>query len=310
MICRNHVKFLFFLGIDTFIWQWVERKWEREGDVMCSNGPTAGICTGWHVCRVLSFVMFWFWIYVFVSCLVVSCFDIPWPSVSFKFLLCSPLWLPLSVVLFPHGFLLYAPVPRYHTWPPPSSLSSPVPCWFISVCVFSLFVPFTPCPAIVFVCVCSRLLPVPLGMCFWIFAFWFELCFWFVLCPVSFALCLAVTFFFPGLWRFMLLGFFCTPVFFCGFQLLFNKARFCFPISLPPLSNCVLLSSCFPLLPNLTLGSTAYVACALNHSTTCTPCEVSLMQTIRFGSRISGVWCWTAKKTCWFVISSTYTVHH
>ena len=224
MICRNHVKFLFFLGIDTFIWQWVERKWEREGDVMCSNGPTAGICTGWHVCRVLSFVMFWFWIYVFVSCLVVSCFDFPF---SFKFLLCSPLWLLLSVVLFPPGFLLCAPPPHYHTWPPPASLSSPVPCWFISVCVFSLFVPFTPCPAIVFVCVFSRLLPVPLGMCFWIFAFWFELCFWFVLCPFSFALCLAVTFFSWSLeihasWFFFVL-------LFCGFQLLLIKLAFVSP---------------------------------------------------------------------------------
>ena len=75
---------------------------------------------------------------------------------SFKFLLCSPLWLPLSVVLFPPGFLLCAPPLCYHTWPPPSSLSSPVPRWFISVCVFSLCVPFTPRPVIV--CICLFLL--------------------------------------------------------------------------------------------------------------------------------------------------------
>ena len=78
---------------------------------------------------------------------------------SFKFLLCSPLCLPLSVVLFPSMFLLCAPpLPIYHTWPPPSSLlpplSSPVPHLIIRVCVISLCFPFTPCLVIVSVCLC------------------------------------------------------------------------------------------------------------------------------------------------------------
>ena len=82
--------------------------------------------------------------------------------------------------LFPPGLLLCSPPIRYLTWPPPSSLSSPVPRWFISVCVFGLCVSFTPCPVIVclpygFVCPCScLLLSVPCS--FW-YVFWdFEFC--------------------------------------------------------------------------------------------------------------------------------------
>ena len=165
---EKHLKSLLYSEL-LVLWFLTSRRYNKN---VLSTKPKYGGC---RVCRVLSFVMFWFWIYVFVSCLVVSCFDIPWPSVSFKFLLCSPLWLPLSVVLFPPGFLLCAPPPRYHTWPSPSSLSSPVPRWFISVCVFSL---------------------------------WFELCFWVVLCPFSFALCLAVSWSLEidASWFFVLLG--------------------------------------------------------------------------------------------------------
>ena len=53
---------------------------------------------------------------------------------SFTFLLCSPLWLPLYCSL--HVFSCAPPL-RYHTWPPPSSLS---PHLFI-VCVLSLCFP-------------------------------------------------------------------------------------------------------------------------------------------------------------------------
>ena len=90
-------------------------------------------------------------------------------------------------------------------------LSSPVPCLFISVCVFSLYIPFTPCPVILFVSpsapahvpapisapvsvpVCSQF-PVPFGMCFWIFAFCILIWTLALICALPFwvALCLAV----------------------------------------------------------------------------------------------------------------------
>ena len=70
-----------------------------------------------------------------VSC--VSCFDFPRPS-------CVS--CPLSSrVLFPWCIIylclsvFFSVLPLYHTWPPPCSLSSPVPCLVSSVCVFSLW---------------------------------------------------------------------------------------------------------------------------------------------------------------------------
>ena len=86
---------------------------------------------------------------------------VPLSSLFFSYDLPS-VSLGLSALL-PLGLLLCAPPLRYLIWPPPSSLCSPVPCWLISVCVFSLCVSFTPCPVIVclpygFVCPCSCLL--------------------------------------------------------------------------------------------------------------------------------------------------------
>ena len=140
--------------------------------------------------------------HVFVSCLVVSYVLI------FHALLCHlsisyvhPL-SPLIIVLFPPCFLLCAPLSHYHTWPPPSSLPSPVPCLIISVCVLSLC--FPSCLWSVH-CLCLRLLLLmilrissPLMVCFGFefsmfdlyFAFFFALCltvclFFLLHCPLS-----------------------------------------------------------------------------------------------------------------------------
>ena len=66
-----------------------------------------------------------------------------------------PMFFPVapSVYCIVPFMFLCAPPLRYHTWPPPSS---PVPRLFISVCVLSLCVPFTPCLVIVFVSLCLR----------------------------------------------------------------------------------------------------------------------------------------------------------
>ena len=133
---------------------------------------------GSFVCLYVS----WLWFHIILSCscvwicLVVSCIWFPCLCImscvlifhaplSFKCLLCSSLCLPLSVVLFPPCFLLCAPLPRYITWPPPSSLSSPVPRLIISVGVLSLCFPSCLCPFIASVCVylcsCSCLCDVP-----------------------------------------------------------------------------------------------------------------------------------------------------
>ena len=154
------------------------------------------------VCVVFLYLVFGFLylIYVFVSCLVSH-------VLFFHALMCplsSPVYFPcwismpscvscpliVSCVL-PSGTLclLYgslhvfscAPPPRYLTWHPPSSLSSPVPRLVISVCVFSLCVSFTPCLVIVLVCPCQCSCSSSLFGMFWIsFAFfffhvWFEL---------------------------------------------------------------------------------------------------------------------------------------
>ena len=93
-------------------------------------------------------------------------------------------------------------------------LSSPVPCHIISVCVFSLCVPFMPCLVIVFVCLVSVLsmlflngmCPLDFDFCFLMFdlnfdlfffslyfvlplSCYFTLLFWLLLCFLS-PLCL------------------------------------------------------------------------------------------------------------------------
>ena len=90
---------------------------------------------------------------------------------------------------------------RYLTWPPPSSLSSPVPRLIVSVCVFSLCFPSCLCPfmASVWCLSLSDVLPEflvfprmsPSGMCFfgfWFLRFWFELFFLFACCSAVLAL--------------------------------------------------------------------------------------------------------------------------
>ena len=130
-------------------------------------------------------------LFYIVSCCVLG-FDISLPTVSFKFLPYDLLsvfslfslhvCLPLSVVLFPP----YTPLL--------------VLVLVISVCVFSLCLPCTPCPvfayvvsvlATVHICSCSCLMfslcLVSCLVCFGFlhFAFWFQLWFWFGLCPFS-----------------------------------------------------------------------------------------------------------------------------
>ena len=106
---------------------------------------------------------------VFVSCLVSYVLIFPCPHVSSKRLLCSSLCL--SSMHSPHYLTCRS--------------TSPVRRLVISVCVFSLCVPFTPCLVIVFVslclrpcshsCVCSCSCSLcPLGMCSLDLDFWFS----------------------------------------------------------------------------------------------------------------------------------------
>ena len=129
----------------------------------------------------------WFACLCIVSCVI--CFDFSMPHCVLQV---SPMFFPLSAVLFPPCFLLCAPPPRYLTWPPPSPLSSPVPCLIVSVCVLSLCFPSCLCIFIASVCIrfcsCScHVLPVSPCFFFWdfdscILHFSFELYFWFLLC--------------------------------------------------------------------------------------------------------------------------------
>ena len=104
---------------------------------------------------------------ILVSCLcIMSCvmflfFHALLCLLSFKFSCGLPSVSLCLSALFPPGLLLCAPPCRYHTWLPPSSLSSPVPRLVISVCVFSLCVPFTPCPVIV--CILSLVVHAPVS---------------------------------------------------------------------------------------------------------------------------------------------------
>ena len=192
--------------------------------------------------------------YFSMSC--VLCFHFPCPHVSSKFLLCSPLWLPLSVfVPFMFSYVLLPLVTSPGILPP---LSSPVPRHVISVCVFSLCVPFTPCPVIVFClysvfgcscsCSCSCfLLPVSclvgFGFILHFFPCLIVLWHWFELCIFALLLCLILGCYFvfhP-----------CLSAFgFCK-QLLNKSSPFClFPWSCL-LCNCVWVHLPFHSLPFL-----------------------------------------------------------
>ena len=139
-------------------------------------------------CSLCCVLVSGFWFLVFdlclciMSCVFVLIFHDPLCPLSFSCVLPSGSLCLLYCSL--HVFSCAPPL-CYHTWPPPSSLSSPVICLIVSVCVFSLC--FPPClgPVIIFVSpsapapVCLQ--SVPHGMCFWILSFafclWFELCF-------------------------------------------------------------------------------------------------------------------------------------
>ena len=162
-----------------------------------------------------------------MSCCVL-CFDFPCPHVSFKCLLCPSLCLSVFSSM---------PSPCYLTcW-----ATSPVPCLVVSVCVFSLCVPCTPCLVIASVCVhapvCSQFPMVCVfGLEFCILPFdlnfAFDLTFVLLVCTLFSYLSCYFTFV-PSLSSFrsssLLLLLF-------SFKL---KLVFCFPISLPPMCNCI-----------------------------------------------------------------------
>ena len=145
--------------------------------------------------------------------------------------------------------------PRYLTcWS-----TSPVPRLVISVCVFSLCVPFTPCLVIVFVslclrpcshsCVCSfSCSSCPHGMCsldfdIWFSDVWFELWFFSLYFGLPFSCYFALLFLVATLPLAPVLSAF---VFFCA--QLQNKAHFCF------------FSLILPHVPCLTaFGSTSFI---------------------------------------------------
>ena len=190
---------------------------------------TLDSCSLCHV-LVSGFVL-WFLVFdfhVFVSCLAVSYVLI------FHAFMC-----PLSV-----SYVLPSVCQCSH----PCLTTSPVPRLFISVCVFSLYVPFTPCPVIVFclyVALCVQapvhvlvhVLPVslsPHGMCslnfdFWFSDVWFELWFFSLYFELFYLpLCLAVSL----LPWFLVLGISCSLGFFVLLFFLWtsplNKARLLF----------------------------------------------------------------------------------
>ena len=130
--------------------------------------------------------------------------------------------LCLSASFLP-GLLLCAPPLRYHTWLPPSSLSSPVPHLVISVCVFRLF-----SPALFGHCISMYLsvhthVPV-ISFQFPCTMFCFLICtlssFWLLLCL---ALVLLLWFWSSDTFSFVVFGFVCL------ISALFIKARLLFP---------------------------------------------------------------------------------
>ena len=164
------------------------------------------------------------------------CFDVPCPSLGFKFLLCPSLCLPLSVVClwFPSVFLLCAPPPLITTPGLLPPLSSPVSRLIIRVCVFSLCFPCTPCP-VMYLSASAPVFQVPSW--YVLVLYFFDLNFAFDLCLVLlFVLCLAV--FVATMPSVLLLLCILTPLDFCV-QFQFNKARLLFPPFPCPLSNCI-----------------------------------------------------------------------
>ena len=104
-------------------------------------------------CSLCCVLVSGFWFLVFdlclciMSCVFVLIFHDPLCPLSFSCVLPSGSLCLLYCSL--HVFSCAPPL-CYHTWPPPSSLSSPVPCLVISVCVLSLCFPSCLCPVIVF----------------------------------------------------------------------------------------------------------------------------------------------------------------
>ena len=113
--------------------------------------------------RVLIRLCFWFFCLIFSCLCILSCvfmFCFPCPHVSFKFSCVFSHVLPsgsLCLLYCSLHVLSCAPPPRYLTcWS-----TSPVPRLVISVCVFSLCVPFTSCPVIV----CILFTSIHVGSC-------------------------------------------------------------------------------------------------------------------------------------------------
>ena len=135
-------------------------------------------------------------------CVFVLIFHDPLCPLSFSYVLPSGSLCLLYCSL--HVFS-YAPPLHYHTWPPPASLSSPVPSLFISVCLFSLCVfpslcvhslsMFASPHASVHICLCFCLFPVPS---------WYVLVLYFLICTLSFCLYFVLLF-----WLLLCLAFFC-----------------------------------------------------------------------------------------------------
>ena len=179
------------------------------------------------------------------------CFDFPCPTVSL--VSCFSYVLPYVCCIVPFMFshVLLPLVTTPGLLPP---LSSPVPRLFISLCIFSLCLPFTPCPVIVFVSpcllllmplfqfapVCSHLFPVPLGMFLDFCILHFDLYFAFCKCTcLAVFCCYFVWLFFVATLPFVPFLCFFTglPWFWCS---ALNKACFCFsPYPCLPVSNCV-----------------------------------------------------------------------
>ena len=136
-------------------------------------------------------------------CVFVLIFHDPLCPLSFSYVLPSGSLCLLYCSL--HVFS-YAPPLHYHTWPPPASLSSPVPSLFISVCLFSLCVFPSLCVhslsmfaspyASVHICSCFCLFPVPS---------WYVLVLYFLICTLSFCLYFVLLF-----WLLLCLAFFAT----------------------------------------------------------------------------------------------------
>ena len=93
-----------------------------------------------------------------------------WFSMPHCVLLVSPMFfpcLPLSVVFLPPSFFLCAPPPRYLTWPPPSSISSPVPHLVVTVWVL-LFMLLAVCSPLV-VCLGFEFCFFDLNFAYWLY---------------------------------------------------------------------------------------------------------------------------------------------